>query len=159
MTTAVFLILAAVAYALLGGVFLAFSDFIMRGLAQAGAPSGIAAMQGVNRTVYRSVFMILFFTALPMSLGVCAVAISGPGIDGMTLTAGLLYPAGAFAVTAAANVPMNGRLAAVDPSSAEAAEYWERVYLPRWTRWNTLRAAACIAASLLIAVGQAGGGA
>ncbi|MEM9441833.1 MAG: hypothetical protein AAGA73_15430 [Pseudomonadota bacterium] len=48
------------AYALLGGVFLAFSDFIMRSLANTGGTGGIEAMQVINREVFRWVFMALF---------------------------------------------------------------------------------------------------
>ena len=50
--------------ALIGGVFLSFSDFIMRGLAQAPGTAGPAAMVGINRTVYQSIFMILFISLL-----------------------------------------------------------------------------------------------
>jgi len=46
--------------AILAGVFLAFSDFIMRSLAQTSGTGGIEAMQVINREVFRWVFMALF---------------------------------------------------------------------------------------------------
>ncbi|HCH93905.1 MAG TPA: hypothetical protein DFK13_03405, partial [Erythrobacter sp.] len=51
---------------LTGGVFKAFSEFVMRGLAQAEQVSGIAGMQGINRTVMRTefVFAILALGAI-----------------------------------------------------------------------------------------------
>ncbi|HAN89132.1 MAG TPA: hypothetical protein DCQ48_07300, partial [Erythrobacter sp.] len=51
---------------LTGGVFKAFSEFVMRGLAQAEPVSGIAGMQGINRTVLRTefVFAILALGAI-----------------------------------------------------------------------------------------------
>lgn len=42
--------------ALVAGVFLAFSDFVMRGLIKATPTSGIESMQAINRPVLRSVF-------------------------------------------------------------------------------------------------------
>ena len=72
---------AALAYALLGGVFLAFSDFIMRSLALTGGHGGIEAMQVINREVFRWVFMVLFLGMAPGSLliaGYGAFGISGP---------------------------------------------------------------------------------
>jgi uncharacterized membrane protein len=61
------LMIAGLAVALVAGVFLGFSDFIMRGLAQAPASQGAAGMVGLNRTVYRSVFMVLFLGLVPVS--------------------------------------------------------------------------------------------
>ena len=49
--------LAVLAYALVGGVFLAFSDFIMRALSLTGGSGGAEAMQAINREVFRWVFM------------------------------------------------------------------------------------------------------
>ena len=44
---------AVLAYALLGGVFLAFSDFIMRSLAHTSGMGGVEVMQVINREVFR----------------------------------------------------------------------------------------------------------
>ena len=44
-------ILSSLAFGLLGGVFLAFSDFIMRSLAQVSGSGGVEAMQAINREV------------------------------------------------------------------------------------------------------------
>ena len=52
--------LAVLAYALVGGVFLAFSDFIMRALSVTSGYGGAEAMQAINREVFRWVFMTLF---------------------------------------------------------------------------------------------------
>jgi len=62
MSPFVFVILqtSIVAYALVGGVFLAFSDFIMRSLSHTGGVGGVEAMQVINREVFRWVFMTLF---------------------------------------------------------------------------------------------------
>lgn len=44
--------LAVLAYALVGGVFLAFSDFIMRALSVTSGHGGAEAMQAINREVF-----------------------------------------------------------------------------------------------------------
>jgi len=44
---------AILAYALVGGVFLAFSDFIMRSLSLTSGVGGVEAMQVINREVFR----------------------------------------------------------------------------------------------------------
>ena len=43
--------------AVIGGVFSAFSEFIMRGLLRGEPAGGIEAMQHINRTVLRSQFV------------------------------------------------------------------------------------------------------
>ena len=55
MSTTIFLLIqfAILAYALVGGVFLAFSDFVMRPLALTGGAGGVEVMQSINREVLR----------------------------------------------------------------------------------------------------------
>ncbi|MGC3940326.1 hypothetical protein ACOTTU_21185 [Roseobacter sp. EG26] len=55
------------AYAFIGGVFLAFSEFIMRSLAMTGGHGGIEAMQVINREVFPWVFMTLFLSLAAVS--------------------------------------------------------------------------------------------
>jgi uncharacterized membrane protein len=50
------------------------------------------------------------------------------------------------------NVPMNNRLDAADPASAEGTRIWTD-YLSRWTPWNHVRALACVAATVALTVG------
>lgn len=154
--------LAVLAAALVGGVFLAFSDFIMRSLARTGGAGGVEAMQIINREVFRWVFMALFLGMVPLSLAIAGFAASS--LEGQArafaLLGSLAYLAGCFGVTAALNVPMNTALGALDPAGRDAASYWRHTYLPRWTFWNTVRCGACIlaAAAFLGALASAGPG-
>ena len=146
---------SVVAYGLVAGVFLTFSDFVMRSLAGVRTAAGIEAMQVINRQVYRSVFIVLLLgmSALsPLLIVYATLRLSGPAAT-LIVAGGTLYLAGVFAVSLVANVPMNKRLDAEDPASSSAADYWNDTYLPRWTRWNTIRAAASAgsAACLLLA--------
>lgn len=144
-----------VAYALVGGVFLAFSDFIMRSLSLTSGTCGMETMQSVNRQVFRWVFMSLFLGMAPVSLVLAGIAWTHMNMPGasLLLLSGLLYLAGCLAVTIICNVPMNERLAAFKASDEDAQTYWTGTYLPRWTFWNTVRTAACILAAALQTAG------
>jgi len=143
------------AYALVGGVFLAFSDFIMRSLALTGGYGGVEAMQVINREVFRGVFMALFLGMVAVSLvivGYGAFGFSGPA-GTLIMLAGLVYLVGCFGVTVFFNVPMNEALAGMEMSSDSTREYWLRTYVPRWTFWNSVRAVACIVSAAMLLFG------
>ena len=159
MSTHVLLLLqiSTLAYALLGGVFLAFSDFIMRSLAHTGGVGGIDAMQVINREVFRWVFMVLFLGMAAISVFILIYgALHLTDGAGVLITLGaLIYLTGCFAVTIIFNVPMNEALARMDLSADATQDYWTNTYLPRWTMWNTVRTLACAlaAAATLAGVG------
>jgi len=146
---------AILAYALVGGVFLAFSDFIMRSLSLAGGTRGVEAMQIINREVFRWVFMSLFLGMAAVSLVISGyAAMNLTGLAGtLILLAGLVYLIGCFGVTVVFNVPMNEALAGMDLSQEATREYWISTYLPRWTFWNTVRTVACVLSAGLLLFG------
>ncbi|HKL46381.1 MAG TPA: anthrone oxygenase family protein [Roseovarius sp.] len=155
MSTFFFMLLqcAILAYALIGGVFLAFSDFIMRSLSHTGGSGGVEAMQVINREVFRWVFMALFLGMAAVSLAI--VGFGATHLDhpagALILAAGGIYLVGCFGVTVFFNVPMNEALAGMDPSEDATRAYWTGTYLPRWTYWNTVRTIACgLSAALLL---------
>jgi uncharacterized membrane protein len=140
---------AVIVYAALGGLFLTFSDFLMRSLT--ASSGGAEAMQAINRDVFRSVFMLLFLGTAAASPVLAAVAIfAAPGLSGwLTAVAGLVYFVGAFGVTAAFNVPLNNRLAHMKAAAGETTGFFRTAYAPRWTAWNTVRTIACLSAAAL----------
>ncbi|QJF51111.1 DUF1772 domain-containing protein [Roseobacter ponti] len=157
MSTTFFILLqlSILAYALVAGVFLAFSDFIMRSLALTGGAGGVEAMQVINREVFRWVFMALFLGMAAVSLvivGYGATNLAHPS-GGLILLAGLLYLIGCFGVTVFVNVPMNEALAGMNLSEDATRAYWTGTYLPRWTFWNTVRTLACGASAALLLFG------
>jgi len=145
--------LSILAYALVAGVFLAFSDFIMRSLALTGGVGGVEAMQVINREVFRWVFMALFLGMAAVSVliaGYAWIVVSGPA-GTLIGFAALVYLIGCFGVTVVFNVPMNEALAGMDLTSDATRAYWSRTYVPRWTFWNSVRSgAATLAAALLL---------
>ncbi|MEM6634685.1 MAG: anthrone oxygenase family protein [Pseudomonadota bacterium] len=144
---------AIISYALVGGVFLAFSDFIMRSLAHTSGGVGAEAMQVINKEVFRWVFMALFLGLVPISVVLAVYGFLSLGTPAGTLflLAAAIYLIGCFLVTVMFNVPMNEALAAMDTASATTADYWSGTYVPRWTFWNSVRtAASTIAAALML---------
>ena len=139
-------LMAGLSSALVAGVFQSFSDFVMRGLLRAAPASGIESMQGLNRTVFRSLFLATFLALVPVSIGFAVFAgLNMQGISqNLIIAAAIIYVPSVFLVTIAGNVPMNERLDRMDHTSAEAAEYWI-TYGRIWTRWNTVRMIGSIA--------------
>jgi uncharacterized membrane protein len=141
---------SAVGCGLLGGLYFAFSTFIMTSLARIGQVAGISAMNAINEDIVRSLFMPVFLGTTLASLALACLAIfrwSEPGALAM-LAGGLIYVVGMFVVTMIFNVPLNNSLAAVDTSSADAAPLWA-LYLKDWTFWNHVRTIASMGASVL----------
>ncbi|MGH8672836.1 MAG: DUF1772 domain-containing protein [Burkholderiales bacterium] len=144
----ILVLLTCVGAGTIGGVFFAFSTFVMKALTQLPASQGVAAMQRINVVVLNPLFLAVFAGSAILA-GACAFVSffpwSTPGSP-LLLAAGLLYLLGSFFVTMAFNVPRNERLARLNPESAEAASYWP-VYVSEWSRWNHLRTAASAASA------------
>jgi len=142
--------------AVIAGVLLTFSDFVMRSLDGAKTAAGIEVMQGINREVFKTVFMTLaaaLLLASPVLIGYAYVNLPGPAAT-LIIAGGALYIGGVL-VTLVFNVPMNDRLAGFDCSDAEGAAYWTSTYFPRWTFWNWVRVIASAASAACYLVGGA----
>jgi uncharacterized membrane protein len=141
----------AVATAAMGGVFFAFSSFVMGGLGRLPPARGMAAMQSINVVAVTPVFMTaLFGTALAcLALAIDALIYWQGSGSAYQLAGALSYLIGAIVVTIAANVPLNNALVAADPESADGAGVWAR-YLRVWTGWNHVRTIASLAAGGLL---------
>ena len=139
--------------ALVGGVFKAFSEFIMAGLARTEPSAGIEAMQQINRTVLRTEFVaaLIAIAVISSLFGVYAMlAVSGTA-KFVILLAALVYVPTVFLVTVAGNVPMNNRLDVLDKSTTASATYWAH-YGRVWIRLNHVRTLGCIVTAGLYTV-------
>jgi uncharacterized membrane protein len=149
---------AVVGAGLVGGVFFAFSNFVMRALERLPPSEGAAAMQSINITVITPTFMTALF-----GMGVVSLVLIGWGLAdldesyaGWLIAGGAIYLIGEIVTTLGYHVPRNDALARVDPQSEEGARVW-RTYLVEWTRMNHVRTVAGLAAAGLFAVAlQAG---
>jgi len=147
--TVLLAVLTALGATLIGGVFFAFSSFVMKALMRIPAPSGIAAMQAINVTVLNRAFLSVFVGTL-----VCAVAAAATSLAGThharvrwLIAGAVLYFVGTFLVTLVCNVPRNNRLGACAPDAPDSAATWTR-YCREWTAWNHVRTAAALAAGV-----------
>lgn len=144
---------AAVGCALVGGIFYAFSTFVMAALGRIPAPQGIAAMQSINVAVINPLFMIAFFGTGLVCLAAAVAAIWRWHEVGsvLVLAGAAIYIAGVIVETMLFNVPLNNALAAMAPASPEGERLWAR-YLVEWTGWNHVRTAAGLLAAVLFVI-------
>jgi uncharacterized membrane protein len=149
-------VVAAIACAVVAGIFFAFSNFVMDALRAIQPAAGLAAMQAINLSVLNPVFLSLFMgtSALSLLLGVLALTRWAQPTSAWLLTGSLLFVLGSSLVTAAGNVPLNEALARLDPTQADASRIWSD-YTVRWTRLNHLRTAASLLATVAFSVALA----
>lgn len=148
---------AAVGSAATAAVYADFSARIMPSLGRMANSAGIARMQHLNRSIEQGPFMLAF----------CGAAVSGGYLvyrlfRGDRSTADVLLAAGGSAYLAGLllmmlyNVPLNNRLAGIDPHAAGAVPLW-RDYLQHWTAANTVRAVLSAGAVVLLVAGLISG--
>ena len=130
---------SAIGAGVVGGVFFAFSTFVMQGLRRLPDAEGLAAMQAVNKAAPTPLFMtVLLGTALLcLGLGASSLTQLDEPSAWYQLAGSAMYLA-AILLTVLYHVPRNDALARVAPGSAGAAEAW-RAYARSWTTMNHLR--------------------
>jgi uncharacterized membrane protein len=133
---------------MIGGVFFAFSGFVMPALRRLPAAQGISAMQSINRTAVAPPLMLaLFGTAIISGITITWAARSWPEPAAPWMLAGGLAYLAAVVITMAVNVPLNNALAGVAPAAPGAPADWLS-FLARWTWWNHLRGATALAGAV-----------
>jgi uncharacterized membrane protein len=135
---------------LIAGVFFAFSNFVMSGLARLPPKDGLAAMNSINLTVINPLFMAVF---LGTGLAALALALmnssSLPDPSAVRIVIGaVIYLLGSIGVTMIFNVPLNNALAAA-PGDPGSEALWAD-YLKTWVMWNHVRGVASLAAGALM---------
>jgi uncharacterized membrane protein len=141
--------IAAIGSSLVAGIFFAFSSFVMEALRRVPAEQGSAAMQSINVTVLNPGFFLAFFGTGIVSLALTVGVFFGHAREPtLILTASFLYLAGCIGVTMVFNVPLNNRLAAVQPGTMEGDAMWSR-YLDAWTVWNHVRTITPLVSAIL----------
>ena len=141
--TKILILAALVGSALMGGVCFAFGTAVMSSLQRMPAGQGATAMNIINVRIQNPLFLLAFLgTALAcLALAVLAFVNDTPG-KWWQLAGAALYIVGMMVVSFAVNIPLNDRLAAIDPNSAAGAAEWLS-YLAKWNPANNLRAVAC----------------
>lgn len=143
---------------LAGGVFFAFSSFIMPALRRLPSGQGIAAMQSINKQAPTPAFMTLLFgtAALSAGLGIHAV-VNRDEPQALFLGTGSLTYLASIVMTAGFHIPRNNTLDAVDAGAPESARYWT-TYVSQWTAGNHVRTLTCAASAVLFTIAARRGG-
>ncbi len=144
-------LVTALGAGLSAGVFLAFSSFVMAGLARTPGAVGVRAMQEINRAAPSPVFMLVLF-----GTGALAIVITALGFARASPTAAVLLAAAlaylvCLALTVGYHVPRNDALALLDPDGASTPALW-RAYLRDWTRLNHVRTLSAALGCLLLII-------
>jgi uncharacterized membrane protein len=149
-------ILCALGSGAIGGVFFAFSSFVMPALARLAPAEGIHAMQAINVTVLNPLFLGTFLGTGALAVIAAAIALlHWDGIGSACIVLGAaVYGLGSILVTVRGNVPLNNALMRVGDVDALGEATW-RSYVRDWMKWNHIRTAACFAAMALFTVALA----
>lgn len=141
-------IIAAIGAGLSAGVFFAFSTFVMKGLAKIPAPSGIRAMQSMNKYAPNSLFGAVLFATAALCVFLAVTALRRMR-DPSSIY--LLVGSGAFLVaiivTIAYHIPHNDALAALDPNAVSSIPEWNS-FQSGWTAWNHVRTLTSLAGAV-----------
>jgi uncharacterized membrane protein len=138
-------IAATVGAGLNGGVFFAFSTIVMTALRRLQSRSALVAMQQINRAAPSPLFMTALFGTAVLCV---VVVIETPSVERICAAVSYLV---AIVLTLAYHVPRNEVLDTVDPDSPAVEATWNR-YARDWTRWNHVRALACLVSATLFAL-------
>jgi uncharacterized membrane protein len=149
-------VMAITGAGLITGLLFAFSNFVMRALADLPNDKGMFAMQRVNEKILNPLFLVLFLGTPVLCALVAFTSARQLGTPGSLLlfSGALSYLVGPFGITVLFNVPLNNRLAATDRSDADEA--WP-AYQKQWQRWNHARTYIGVLAIILLAAGLGAG--
>lgn len=151
-------LLAAWSSAITGGIFYAFSSFVMAALARIPASAGMMAMQSINITVLNGTFFAAFFGTALLCLAIIVLGLIGfGGLSTWAVAGAAVYLVGTIGVTMVLNVPLNNQLAVMDVNAAASADAW-LVYVRDWTLWNHVRTIAALVAALILGASAMGRG-
>jgi uncharacterized membrane protein len=145
-------VIAAMGAGLNGGVFFAFSTFVMRALGRLPAPNGVSAMQAINREAPSPLFMLLLFGTGIVSIASGAVALTGwdePWAPYLLAGSALYLVCPITTITY--HVPRNIALDRIEPDSPAAEETWTSWH-SAWTAGNHVRTLACVASTSAFAL-------
>ncbi len=149
------IIVAAISGAgLITGLLFAFSNFVMRALADLPPDKGMFAMQRINKTIINPIFLLLFLGTPLLCLLIAVQSVTRLGEPGSLslLIGALAYLTGPFGITMRFNVPLNNLLAGADASKSD--EIWP-MYQKKWQRWNHIRTYIGVASVVFLSIGLA----
>ena len=142
--------IAVISFGFLGGVYFAFSFFVMQSLNKIGHIEAIKAMNSINLVILKSPFMILFFFSSFIALVLFLESLFVYEILSFRGFASLVFLAGMFLCTAIKNIPLNDKLANFNDSLSPEIEW--NYYYENWMMWNHVRTLSCFISMTLLTI-------
>jgi len=131
----------------MAGLLFVFSSCVMRTLRDASPAQGLAAMTSINRDIVNPIFGLVFVASVVAAIAAVVATIDSFADRPWLFVAGVVHLAGFLAVTATVHLPLNARFETLDASAdTDVAQWIEGA--ARWTRFNHVRSAATILASI-----------
>jgi uncharacterized membrane protein len=148
-TKVAFTLAATLTTGLLAGLFYSYCISVMRALAGTDDRTFVEVMQRINVVIINPWFMISFLGSTAATAAAVLSHLKGDRALLVWLIVALVLNLAGFAVTVAANVPLNNHLATVDLGSnlVVARAQFETT----WVRWNLVRTALHTAAFAVLA--------
>jgi len=145
--------IAIISFGFIGGVYFAFSFFIIQSLKKTGDLEAIRTMNEINLVILKSPFILLFFFSsliafiLFLKNLILYKLISKEGFSS------LIFLVGMFLCTAVKNVPLNKKLADFDftDTSCRPGIEWNDYY-KNWIKWNHIRTVSCFLSMVLLII-------
>ena len=145
--------IAIISFGFIGGVYFAFSFFVMQSLNKISHSEAIRTMTSINSVILKSPFMFLFFLSsfiafiIFLENLILYKLISNEGF------ASIVFLIGMFLCTATKNVPLNNKLADFDfdKSSCNPEIEWN-YYYKNWIKWNHIRTTSCFLSMVLLLI-------
>ena len=140
--------IAVISFGFLGGVYFAFSFFVMQSLNEIEHIEAIKAMNSINLVILKSPFIFLFFFSSFVALTLFFESLFVYEILSLRGFASIIFLAGMFLCTAIKNIPLNDKLANFNDSLSPEIEW--NYYYKNWTMWNHVRTASCFLSMIIL---------
>ena len=145
--------IAIICFGFIGGVYFAFSFFVMHSLKKINHLEAIRIMNSINSVILKSPFMLLFFFSSFIAVTLFLTNLILFKIIYNQFLSSLIFLGGMFLCTAIKNVPLNKKLASFNfnDTSSDPKIEWNYYYI-NWIKWNHIRTASCFASTVLLVI-------
>mgnify|MGYP001203358405 CR=1 FL=1 len=144
--------IAIICFGFIGGVYFAFSFFVMHSLNKINHLEAIRMMNTINSIILKSPFMFLFFLSSFISVILFLKNLILLKINYNQFLSSLIFLGGMFLCTASKNVPLNKKLANFDFNDTSSDPEIEWYYYKNWIKWNHIRTASCFVSTVLLVI-------
>ena len=143
--------IAVICFGFIGGVYFAFSFFVMHLFKKINHLEAIRIMNSINSIILKSSFIFLFFFSSFIAVILFLKnLISFKTIYNQVLSS-LIFLGGMLLCAATKNVPLNKRLANVNDTTSDPKIEWD-YYFKNWIKWTHIRKVSCFVAMVLLVI-------